>query len=197
MDSPPTCPVLTSPRIGEIGDNTNLKLSDISKIIIVLNWALKERGFNKSHLYLYPVPVSKWALMCVSRIDARQWPVSTLSLSLPAPRPRPDHWHWSPLSGPYPPQYTCTASASRHQPQPQQPAQTLSYFPCSLRPLSVCDGNLKSKKMLSPPAVTATAVKSKGFRKKPSKLDSKLNQSLKKQRKKERNNNLRGMMSNI
>ena len=131
---------------------------------------------------MYPEPVSKWALMCVSRIDIRQWPVSTLSLSLPASHPRPDHWHWSPVSGRHRPQYTCTASASRHQPRP---AQTLSYFPCSLRPQSVCDGNLKSEKMLSPPAVTATAVKTKGFRKKTSKLNLKLNQSLKKQRKKE------------
>ena len=93
-----------------------------------------------------------------------QCPVSTLSLSLPASHPRPvtTGLPWPLVSGRTGrwSQYTCTASASRHQPRPAQPDTfLLSLF---TRPLSLSDGNLKSRKMLSPPAVTATAVKTKG-----------------------------------
>ena len=142
-------------------------------------------------------PVSKWVIMCVSRIDIRQCPVSPVSTLSLSPPPPGHHWsplHWPGLAPPVWPVITVHVySLSLQTPASPRPAGPdtflLSLF---TRPLS--DGNLKSRKMLSTPAVTATAVKTKGFKKVTSTINSTLIPSIKK----ETNNNTRGMMmSNI
>ena len=129
-----------------------------------------------------------------------QCPVSTLSLSLPASHPRPvttglrspGVWPHRPLVTVH--VYSISLQTPASLPRPAEPDTfLLSLF---TRPLSLSDGNLKSRKMLSPPAVTATAVKTKGS-KKYFKINSKLTHQSIKKGKKETSNNPRGMMSNI